>query len=163
MPHITEEQVKARFTVALNRLMACRDEIIAGMLETADDLYDTAALEAEKARLLDEMTVLSEMMQKAISENAHVALDQTEYQKKYNDLADRYAGVKGKRDAVENRISTMKSAKATAQQFITTLRSLDNPISEFDPELWGTLLDHATVYADDDIRFTFRNGVEIKA
>ena len=162
-PHVTEEQVKAQFTVALNRLIACRDEIIDGMLETADELYDTTILETEKARLLDEMTVLGEMMQKAISENARVALDQTEYQKKYDELADRYAEVKGKRDAVDNRISTMKSAKAAAQQFITTLRSLDNPIGEFDPELWGTLLDHATVYAEDDIRFTFRNGAEIKA
>jgi len=57
----------------------------------------------------------------------------------------------------------MKSARTAAQQFISTLRGLDRPITEFDPELWGTLLDHATVYADDDIRFTFRNGAEIRA
>ena len=161
-PHVTEECVKTRFTIALNRLIECRDEIIAGMMETADDLYDTASLEAEKARLLDEMTVLAEMMQAAIGENARVALDQSEYQRKYNDLAFRYDEAKAKHDTIVASISTMKSAKAAAQQFISTLRSMDNPIAEFNPELWGTLLDHATVYSEDDIRFTFRNGAEIK-
>ena len=40
---------------------------------------------------------------------------------------------------------------------------LEKLLAEFSRwELWGTLLDHATVYASDDIRFTFRNGAEIR-
>ena len=160
-PHVTEEQVKLHFTTALNKLIACRDEIVADMNCTADELYDTTSLEAEKARLLDEMNILSDMMQAAISENARVALDQAEYQKRYDDLAERYAAIKEQHDKTAAAIAEMLSAKAATQQFITTLTSLEKPLVEFSPELWGMLLDHATVYADDDIRFTFRNGVEI--
>ena len=162
-PHVTEEQLKQMFTSALNKLIACREDIIAGMLETADSIYDTSALEAESAHLLGEMNVLADMMQAAINENARVALDQTEYQKKYDELADRYAEVREKRDTANARISGMLSAKKAAQQFLATLRTLDQPMAEFSPELWGTLLDHATVYATDDVRFTFRNGIEIRA
>ena len=113
------------------------------------------------AGLLDEMSILSDMMQAAISENARVALDQAEYQKRYDDLAERYAAIKEQHDKTAAAIAEMLSAKAATQQFITTLTSLEKPLVEFSPELWGMLLDHATVYADDDIRFTFRNGVEI--
>ena len=162
-PHVTEEQLKVLYTVALNRLIECRDEIITGMMETADELYATDALEAEEHRLLNEMNVRAEMMQQAISKNARVALDQTEYQKKFDELSSRYAAVKAEHDEVVNRISNMLSARKAAQQFISTLRKLDTPITEFSPDLWGALLDHATVYADDDIRFTFRNGAEIRA
>ena len=162
-PHVTEEQMKLLFIAVLNRLIECRDEIITGMMETADELYATDALEAEEHRLLNEMNVRAEMMQQAISENARVALDQTEYQKKFDELSSRYAAVKAEHDEVVNRISNMLSARKAAQQFISTLRKLDTPVAEFSPDLWGTLLDHATVYADDDIRFTFRNGAEIRA
>ena len=162
-PHVTEEQLKVLYTVALNRLIECRDDIITGMMEMAEELYATDALEAEEHRLLNEMNVHAEMMQKAIDENARVALDQTEYQKKFDELSSRYAAVKAEHDAVVNRISNMLSARKAAQQCISTLRKLDTPVAEFSPELWGTLLDHATVYSTDDIRFTFRNGAEIRA
>ena len=33
---------------------------------------------------------------------------------------------------------------------------------KFDEELWTALLDYATVYARDDIRFTFKAGNEVK-
>ncbi len=55
----------------------------------------------------------------------------------------------------------MVSTKTATQEFINTLRSLPDRITEFNPETWGKLLDHATVYKANDIRFTFRNGIEI--
>ena len=33
----------------------------------------------------------------------------------------------------------------------------------FDEGAWYALVDHATVYGRDDVRFTFKNGMEIKA
>ena len=107
------------------------------------------------------MSVLAEMVQAAINENAHVALDQTEYQKRYDDLATRYDGVKTEHDKVAGQIADMISTKTAAQQFVNTLRGLPQKITTFNPETWGKLLDHATVCADGSIRFTFRNGIQI--
>ena len=112
-------------------------------------------------KLTDEMSVLAEMVQNAINENAHVALDQTEYQKRYDDLAARYDGVKAEHDKVAGQIATLISTKTAAQQFVSTLRGLPEKVTTFNPETWGKLLDHATVYTDGSIRFTFRNGIEI--
>ena len=33
---------------------------------------------------------------------------------------------------------------------------------EFDEELWITVIDKVMVFADDDVRFTFRDGTVIK-
>ena len=160
-PHVTEEQLKQGFVTALNKLISKREDIISGLMESAEILYDTMALETEKKRLWDEMSVLAEMVLAAINENAHVALDQTEYQKRYNDLAARYDGVKAAHDKVVGQIATMLSTKTAAQQFLSTLRGLPEKVTAFNPETWGKLLDHATVYVDGSIRFTFRNGIEI--
>ena len=160
-PHVTEEQLKQGFVAALNKLVSKRDDIIAGLTEGAEFLYDTAALETEKKHLWDEMSVLAEMVQAAINENAHVALDQTEYQKRYDDLAAQYDGVKAEHDKVAGQIATLVSTKTATQQFINTLQGQPQKVTAFNPETWGKLLDHATVYADATIHFTFRNGIEI--
>ena len=158
---MTEEQLKQGFVAALNKLISKRDDIIAGLTEGAETLYNTSALEAEKMQLWDEMSVLTEMMQAAINENAHIALDQKEYQKRYDDLVSRYDAVKTEHDKVAGQIATMLSTKTATQQFIISLRKLPQKVITFNPETWGKLLDHATVYANGSIRFTFRNGIEI--
>lgn len=49
-------------------------------------LFNTTELEAEQATLLEETQLISDMVQQTIYENAHIALDQTEYQKRYEGL-----------------------------------------------------------------------------
>ena len=39
----------------------------------------------------------------------------------------------------------------------------DGPLTEFNEDEWYSLVDYATVYSREDIRFTFKNGMEIKA
>ena len=81
--------------------------------------------------------------------------------KRYDELASRYDGIQAEHDKVTEQIATMISAKTAAQQFVSTLCGLPEKVTAFNPETWGKLLDHATVYADGTIRFTFRNGIEI--
>ena len=51
-------------------------------------------IEEEKAGMQEEMNVVAGLIQQCINENARVALDQTEYQAKYNALADRFEKAK---------------------------------------------------------------------
>lgn len=43
--------------------------------------------------------------------------------------------------------------------FIKELRNQEL-IKEFDVRLWSSLVDFITVYSKDDIRVTFKNGIE---
>lgn len=47
-------------------------------------------------------------------------------------------------------------------RFIGGMQKLDGFCGKFDEKLWTALLEHATVYARDDIRFTFKAGNEVK-
>ena len=50
-------------------------------------LCDTSKLENDLADLAAAMNISAELMEKCIAENAHTALDQDDYQKRYNSLS----------------------------------------------------------------------------
>ena len=37
----------------------------------------------------------------------------------------------------------------------------DSVLTEFDEDLWIAVIDKVTVFSDDDVRFTFRDGTVI--
>ena len=49
------------------------------------------------------------------------------------------------------------------ERFIQSVEKLPEMLTEFDEALWGSLVDHLTVNAKDDIVFTLTSGMEIKA
>lgn len=104
-------------------------------------------LETEKKRRCDETCVLTEMVQAAVNENARVALDQKEYQNKYDDPTTRYDSIKAENDQVTARISALISTRTAVRDFINTLRGLPDKITEFSPESWGILLDRFFYFA----------------
>ena len=48
-------------------------------------------------------------------------------------------------------------------RFIKSLEELPLVITEFSEALWGSMVDHVTVYAKDNIVFTLTSGMEVKA
>ncbi len=40
---------------------------------------------------------------------------------------------------------------------------MDSPLKEFNEVDWYSLVDYATVYKKEDIKFTFKNGMNVKA
>ena len=49
------------------------------------------------------------------------------------------------------------------EAFLKAFEKLPDQLPEFTLETWHGLVDYVTVYAEDDIRFTFKNGQEVKA
>jgi len=45
----------------------------------------------------------------------------------------------------------------------TTLKAQNVLVDRFEPALWCGPLDFVTVCSEDDVRFTFKDGTEIKA
>ena len=131
--HITEEEIKAAFVTAFNKLVTERaganvasracvstsascasEEIAANARLVRQTLCDTTELEQEKASLGQEslkglaktsLAVLVEMTQNCIAENARIAQDQGEYQKRYNGLVERYERAKARFDEVTEAIA----------------------------------------------------------
>jgi len=162
-PHLYEEDIKRLFVSAMNKLLTDRKEIIANFKEIRETLFDTTALETERSELQSELTVVAELIQKCIDENAHVALNQTEYQERYNGLAVRFDTAKTRLEEVSEMVSSKKMRGERVDAFIAELVRQDGLLTEFDERLWFSLVDFATVYSENNVRFTFKDGTEIMA
>ena len=161
-PHLTVDEIKTMFVSAANKLIGKKAAIISPLRASLDIAFDTSALEAETEKLQEELMVTSDFIQKCIYENAHVALDQTEYKKRYDSLTTRFDTAKARLEEIEAAIADKKSRRAAIDAFLDTLAQADL-MEKFDPALWCGLVDFVTVYSKDDVRITFRNGMEIRA
>jgi len=116
----------------------------------------------ERLRLQEEMNVVAELIEQCVAENARIALDQTEYQKKYDGLAGRFNRAKGRLSEVSQAITERQAKREKIGRFVSALEKRDGPLTAFNEDDWYSLVEYATVYSREDIRFTFKNGMEIK-
>ena len=160
-PHLDEDTIKQLFIKALNILGKERNLIIAGFEEIRDSAFSTEALEADVHVLASEMNTVAELIQKCIDENARIAQDQTEYEKRYDSLVQRFDAAKEKLDEVQAAITKKQAQRQMMENFMEALQSLPEQVEIFDEGTWYALCECITVYGKDDIRVTFRNGMEI--
>ena len=161
-PHITEDEIKEAFVKAVNAVIPEKDELIANTKVMMRTLCDTTELEVEQSRLLTEMKTVAEMVKRIVAENQTTAADQREYQMRRNELVARYESAKDGHEKASEEIADRQRKRKVYMRFIGGLQKLDGFCKGFDEELWTALLDHATVYTKDDIRFTFKVGNEVK-
>jgi site-specific DNA recombinase len=126
-------------------------------------LFDTSEQEAERDKLLEEAQVVSDAVQQNIYENAHVALDQKAYQKKYDDLTARYETLKTRIEDLNDQISQTQSQKGSVEDFLAAFEKLPETLTAFSLDNFNALTDYLTVNGEGDISVTFRNGQTIKA
>ena len=106
--------------------------------------------------------MVAELIQQCIKENARIALDQKEYQKRYDRLAKRLDSVQGRLDEVSQAITEKQAHREKIGMFLEGLQKQEELITEFDEDLWYSLIEYVTVFDKKDIRFTFKDGTEIK-
>ena len=161
-PHLTDDDIKRLFVSAVNQLIWQKEAIIAALTGSLDAAFDLTDLKAEQVELESEMAVVSDLIEKCIYENAHTVLDQEEYQKRYDGLTARFDATKTRLEAVEDAIHSKQSRRAKIEAFLEALAKTEL-VDTFDIALWCGLVDFVTIHGKDDVRFTFKNGQEIRA
>ena len=160
---MTEAEIQQSYISAVNKLLANKNNIISGFAAIKDTVFNLDSLTVEQNELRNELEVVSELMQQCINENAHVAIDQTEYQKRYDDLSSRFEKTKSRLEMVTDEINDKRARQASIEKFLNELRRQKNLIADFTPELWYSLIDFMTVYGKGDVRVTFKDGTEVQA
>lgn len=162
-PHLTDEQIQNAFLSAANKLLSTKDAVISNGREMITLFFDTTELEVERDRLLEEAQVVSDSVQKNIYENAHVALDQKSYQKKYDDLTARYETLKAWLDELNEQISQTQAQKSSVEDFLAAFDKMPESLTAFSLDNFNALTNYLMVNGEGDIDVTFRNGRTIKA
>jgi site-specific DNA recombinase len=161
-PHLNEEAIKAAFVGAFNKLIVNKDEVISDYRVIIKQLTDTTALETEAAALKAECEVVVGLIQKTIEENAHTPLDQTEYERRYNELAGRYDALNQKLEDNEIQRLTRRARCEKLTKFIDRLGSSDKLLMKFDEGLWNATVETVMVGLGSLIIFKFRGGMTLK-
>lgn len=160
-PHLTEDEIRAAFVKAMNRLIVNKDTIITDCRMLMKEFTDCKALEQEMAQAQSEMDVLSDLLRKMIEENAHTIQDQEEYAQRYAALEERYNALNKKYESLEAEKRHRKFLKDNFMRFISTVAHTD-AISEFSPDAWTALVENVTINSKENIQFNFRNGMHMK-
>lgn len=161
-PHIYEDKLKQAFVEAFNSILKNKNEILQGYESIIQTLTDTSKLDKESAKLQNEMEIVTEMLRKCVEENANNALNQTEYEERYNVLAERYESIKKGIEGInENRLE-----RSTKQEnilaFIKELEQREGVITEFDEELWKGAIEKVGVNSEVMVTFIFKDGMELE-
>jgi DNA invertase Pin-like site-specific DNA recombinase len=160
-PHLYEKDIQRLFLSAFSELMVERTELLEDLRTVQDALTDCTAIDAECEELLREMEVVSSLTQQCIAENATQAIDQNEYQKRYEGYAQRFEKAQRRYDELRKEREYRQIKLQEIGGFLFEIAELDELPIEFDEHLWRTAVDHVTVYGDERLVFHFRCGREI--
>ena len=161
-PTLTEDEIKELFLRAANQVIDQKEQVIAIYDQVLSRSLDTTALESELSDLEAEINIAAELIEDCIKENAHVALDQDEYQKRYDALVARFDKAKARHTEVTDLIAERMARKHQIEAYLKNLRSRE-PLTEFRETDWLAMVDYIAVHSKNDIRVTFKDGNEIKA
>ena len=108
-----------------------------------------------------EMVLLTEMIRQTVMQNASASVTEDEYRRRYNDLTDRFRTVEEKHKRLTERRKRMVAESVTIGGMLTELTELEAPPIEFDEKLWHAVVERVTVYNDDRLVYSLKDGSEI--
>ena len=161
-PHLYEDDIKELFVVALSKLLVDREALLEDGRLIRHELMDTAAIDTECEELLQEMDVVSGLIQKCINENAVKAIDQDEYISRYNSLVERHEKAQNRYDTLQKKRDRRLIQADVMSGFLFAITELDTLQLQFNQPLWHTTVDHVTAFANERLVFHFKNGSEVE-
>lgn len=156
-PHLTEAQIQNAFIAMVNGMVENSTDILSFYDDLIAKLTDTAALEAEKGPLEAEGAIISKDMQELIAENARTVMRKEDYDRRYNELNNKFTIVKNKLTRINDAIRLKGMKKADAEAIMSIVRG--GLITKFDSSLFGGIVDCVVVYKDGLV-FQLKDGSE---
>lgn len=141
--------------------MANREHILEDIQLIQANLCDCTKLDAQQATLAEEMEIVGELIRQCIEENTIKVQNQAEYLERYDRHIRRYEKMQKQYETLESERQRRKEQHDRISAFVATLAEQTEMPIEFDDDLWLAAVDHATVYADETVTFTFKSGIEI--
>jgi chromosome segregation ATPase len=157
-----QDALQDLFVQAVNTIISRKDEIIRTLEKITEDIFDTSADEAQLEATKVERHEIVSRMEQLNTENANVAMDQAAYQDRFKQLSKEYTEVNNQLSALEGAIHERKSRKTKTELFLRGLKKQEGVVTEFTEHLWHALADYVVVNSKEDVRFIFKNGMEIK-
>ena len=157
-PHLYEATIQQIFINAFNQVFMNRSQLIEDYTAIINLLTNTSDFEAESATLAEECDVVGRMIMDAISENARVAQDQTEFNKRQDALYKRYNNAKEKLESIHAEQQNRTTKRNCISRFIADLEQRSDMLDAFDEQLWYATVETVTIHSEKDAVVKFKDG-----
>jgi len=158
-PNLSEEDIKLKFIQAYNVVMEDKDRMIQDSNAVIELLTDTTKLDDEISKLDDELIVTSELVNKLVQENSKTSVSIEIYNKKYEELSNRYEKQKERRDELLELRSARQDQALKMKSFIASLSQSEDKLDEWNESVWMFLVDSGIIHRDESITFRFKNHI----
>lgn len=105
--------------------------------------------------------MMLELMRQAVNENAQSALNQTDYQFRYDSLVERYENAKQHLKEINSQIADRCTKRENIEVFMQTLQKQKKLLTKFDENLWNATVDCLIVHSAAEFIFRFKDGMEL--
>ncbi|MBS5781639.1 MAG: recombinase family protein [Clostridium sp.] len=160
-PHLTEEQIKDAYVTALSLLIVDREQFIEDGRLLKAELTDTADIKKQLDEATQEMEVIAGLIKQCIDDNASCAIDQTEYNSRYNSLVDRYEKQKERIERLQTEKNDRDLKAEVLSGFLFEIMELPDMDLVFNENRFGKTVDNITVFNNGRLIFTFFVGKDI--
>lgn len=160
-PHLKEDVLKKAFVEAFNTMIENAEEIISTYQEMIMKITDTKPLEKQASDIDGDCAILEAALQQLIAENARVALNQQEYNQRYNGLANKYNALQAKRYALGDDIAMRKAKRNEITAILKVLKKQRKLLDAFDEELWCATVSAVVIKSLEEVVFRFKDGSEL--
>lgn len=153
--------IKELFVKALNKLIQNKDTLIKNFEEIKDEVFNPSQEKEQLNLAIEKRTNLITKLNQLTEENARVKLDQQIYQERYEEISIQYAETSKKITVLNETIKSKQYRKTKSELFLKELNKQKDIVTDFSDSLWISFVDYVTVYDKSDVRFTFKNGMEV--
>jgi site-specific DNA recombinase len=160
-PHITEEALKAAFVEALNRIIEDKEEIIAGYEMVIRQIMGNDVLERKLRAVENDLADATSDLEKLVADNARMALDQADFDRRFKKLEIKLGGLESEKKRLHGQVLSKKARLKQIEVALDELGKQDGLISEFDEQLWLTMVESVVVGKDGEMELRLRDGNEI--
>ena len=120
-----------------------------------------SGLVEQQAELRTDLEIVTELMQRHISANAHVAMDQAEYQRQYDEYEARYQETQRRIAEVEGRREALTAKRGKLKGYLDMLRK-QGPVRTFNETLWCGAVEQVRIKEEGTMRFIFKDGAVLE-
>lgn len=154
--------MKKAFVNGFNKQMENKEEIIKNYEVAVKKLLDIKDIENEIVECQDDYQKIVKDIQMLVNENASTTQDQSDYQKQYNHLVEKYERINSRMIEIETEIMDKAARRLEMKEFINRIRNTEELLTQFDEELFLVTDEKIIIHADSKMLIVFKDGAKIE-
>jgi len=160
-PHLYEQTIRDLFVLVISEYLRDRESVLDDLRFVKRSLSDTDFIDADILKAEQELEMLTAAIHLCIMQNAAASISEEVYRRQHAELSERFEAQKRQLDELQRARQSMEEKSIILSGLLFEISELDDLPLVFNEKLWHAAIDHVTVYSDERIVFSIKDGTEI--